>query len=209
MDLFNLKKTRKEKILNGLLNVKDKKELFDGLTSLQNEISVAFNTKVVAVAAINDDDLSANFAKAFADAYSLNGLSCLIIDANLYNQKLCNIVGDKSMSVELKEEEKQRQFISLDGKVDAWCLENEIYPSTVYKSGLIQKVIKDNKDRYDHFVLIVPSLKEHKEISLLSDVIDSIIIVTQKNVTIKQRIFEAIQYLKENKMPLAKTVVLK
>ena len=207
--MFKNQNEKKQVLLNGLLNAKDNKEKVANITKLQNEISVSFPTKVVAIAAIKDDDLSACFAKAFADAYSANGDTSLIIDANLYNQKLRGIIGNQDLDVEAKEQGKEKQFISIDKNTDAWCLDNEIYPSTVYKSGLIQKTINDYKEKYNHFIVIVPSIKEHKEISLLGDVIDSIVLITRKNVTLKEHIYYAIQYLYENNLPLAKTVILK
>lgn len=207
--MFKNQNEKKQVLLNGLLNAKDNKEKVATITKLQNEISVSFPTKVVAIAAIKDDVLSAYFAKAFADAYSANGSTSLIIDANLYNQKLKGIIGGGDLEVETKEQGKEKQFMSIDKNTDAWCLDNEIYPSTIYKSGLIQKTINDNKEKYDHFIVIVPSIKEHKEISLLGNVIDSIVLITRKNVTLKEHIYYAIQYLYENNLPLAKTVVLK
>ena len=204
----------KNRMLANLLDVKDKKDIFDKMTVLQNEISVSFDTKVVAVASVNDDDLAACFAKAFADTYSLNGFSTLIIDANLYNQRLSSILENKSKegletSVEFKDGNKNREIISIDKNIDAWCLDNEIYPSIVYKEGTIQSLIKEKMDKYDHFVIIVPPLLHHKEILLLADVVQSIVLVTQKNVTTKKHIFETLQFLGENKLPLSKTVVLK
>ena len=192
MKLFMNKQEKRNNLLNGLLTSKDKEEKIKSLTTLQNEMCVSFPTKVVAIAGIKDDELAAYFAKAFADAYSANGSTSLIIDANLYDQKLRTIIGG-SDSVEVKEEGKEKRFLFVDKNTEAWCLDNEIYPSTVYKSGVIQKTINDNKDKYDHFILIVPSIKEHKEISLLKDVIDSIILVSQKNVTLKEHIYYAIQ----------------
>ena len=212
--LYTSKSEKKEALLDGLLHAKNNKEILNKITVLQNEISVGFNTKVVAIAGINDDELSAYFAKAFADAYSMNGSSSLIIDANLYNQQLKNILSSSEhqeigLSIGFDSKGKGRQFIFVDNKTDAWCLDNEVYPSTVYKSGAIQRMIKENTAKYDHFILILPSLKDHKEISLLADVIESIVLVSQKDVTTKERIFDAIQYLADMKMPLAKTVVLK
>lgn len=206
--LFMNREEKKQILIDGLLHAKENKDKIDSLTKLQNEMCVSFPAKVVAIAAIKDDDLSAYFAKAFADAYSANGFTSLIIDANLYNQKLKSIIGSDD-GVEVKEEGREKQFLFVDKNTEAWCLDNEIYPSTVYKSGIIQNTINDNKDKYDHFILIVPSIKEHKEISLLKDVVDSIILVSQKNVTLKEHIYYAIQYLRENELPLAKTVVIK
>ena len=49
----------------------------------------------------------------------------------------------------------------------------------------------------------MPAVKGHKEIVLIKDVVDSIILVTQKDITIKEHIFYAIQYFKENDLSLA------
>ena len=88
-------------------------------------------------------------------------------------------------------------------------MDKETYPSNVYKSGTIQKIIKDEEKNYEHFIVIVPSVKDHKEVFLLNDVVQAIVMVTQKNVTIKKHIYEAVQFFKETKLPLAKTVVLR
>ena len=199
----------KDKMINGLLNVKDNQELFDSLTALQNEITVGFNTKVIAITSIKNDDLAAAFAKGFAEAYSLNGAKSLIIDANLYNPCLDAILnkGEKqSIDVETDEDLK---MINVDKNVDAYCLNKETYPSEVYKSQRIHKLIEDNKEAYDHFIVLVPSVKEHKEIVLLSDILDTSILVVRKNVTKKEHIFNAVQFFELNKLPLAKTVILK
>ena len=62
----------KEKMIANFLDVKNHKNIADGLTTLQNEISVGFNTNVVAITSINSDKLAAAFAKGFAETYGLN-----------------------------------------------------------------------------------------------------------------------------------------
>ena len=44
---------------------------------------------------------------------------------------------------------------------------------------------------------------------LLKDIIDSIVLLTFKDITRKKDIFDAIQFMNVNKLPLAKTVLLK
>ena len=208
------KKEIKEKIIDNLLNIKDKKDIFDSMTTLQNEISVSFDTKVIAITAVTDDDLAASFAFSFAYSYSMNGFSALVIDANLYNQRLSNLLENKilvngSDSIEFKDENKDRKVFSVDKNIDVLCLNNEIYPSIVFKEGTIQEHIRNKIDQYDHFIIIVPPLLHHKELLLLGDIVQSILLVAQKNVTLKKHIFETIQFLRINQMPLAKTVILK
>lgn len=200
---------KSKKLQEGLAHVKDNESIFKSLTTLQNEISVYHKTKVIAVTGIKDEALAAAFAKGLAEAYSLNGSSSLIIDANLYNPSLLSFLGESDGDVSFKEGGKDFKLTFIDENTKAICLDKEIYPSIVFKSGLIQKTIKDNESKYEHFIVIVPDIKEHKEVTLLGDVVDSIILVTQKNITVKKHIFDALEFFRENNLPLAKTVVLK
>ncbi len=199
-----IRSNNKQKIINGLLNASLDDETIERLTSLQNEIGVSFSTKVIAITSIKDDDLAVAFAKAFASAYSVNNDRTLIIDANLYNPLLRHALketdGDRNQGYKVT-------FV--DGKTNAVCLNKETYPSEVLKGGLVQRIIEENKDNYDHFVVLVPSIKEHKEIVLLNDVITAVLLVAQRNVTKKEYIYNAIHYCAANKLPLAKTVILK
>ena len=211
MGFFN--SNNEGKIIKGLCEVPNNKELFKAITVLQNEISVGFSTKVIAICGVDNDKLATAFAKALADSFGMNKSSCLIIDANLYNPYLPYFIGKQQNDnlVEIKDDRTNNQFnmTYIDKKIHAICMKKEIYPSTVYKSGAIQRMIKDEEKIYDHFIIIVPSIKNHKEVFLLKNVITSIVMVTQKNVTIKKHIYEAIQFFNENELPLAKTVVLK
>ena len=201
-----------QNMINNLLNVKNNEELVNKLTVLQNEIGVSFNTKVVAVTSIKRDELANAFAKAFAETYAVNGASVLIIDANMYNPclvKTLNNDGSDDADIEVKSKKEEYRIQVIDDKARAICLPKEIYPSEVFKSGLIHNIIRDNYDKYDHFVVLVPSIKEHKEVSLLGDILESIILITQRSLTKKEDIYNAIQYFAVNKLPLAKTVILK
>lgn len=199
-----IKSNSKERLVKGLLNASYDDETIERLTTLQNEIGISFSTKVVAITSIKHDELAVAFAKAFASAYSANGAKTLVIDANLYNPLLSRLLSD----LEGETENGYRTLI-IDGQTTAICLPKEIYPSEVYKSGLVQKIISENEREYDHFVVVVPEIKDHKEIVLLKDVVTSIILLTQKDVTKKEHIYNAIQYCAINKLPLAKTMVLK
>ena len=200
-----IKSNDKQKIINGLLNASLDDETIDRITTLQNEIGVSFSTKVIAITSIKDDALAVSFAKAFAGAYSVNNERTLIIDANLYNPLLRHALKDS----EGGNRNDGYRVTFVDGKTNAVCLSKETYPSEVLKGGIVQRIISENKDNYDHFVVLVPSIKEHKEISLLKDVVTAIVLVAQKNVTKKEHIYNAIQYCAVNKLPLAKTVILK
>lgn len=207
LKIFN--NDNKEKMINGLSNVKDNQEMVNSVTTLQNEITVGFNTKVIAITSINNDDLAAAFAKAFAETYSVNGSKSLLIDANLYEPCLEKVISMSNKQHSLDVESDNLKIFNIDKNVDTYCMNKETYPSEVYKSKRIHRLIKDNKEKYDHFIVLVPSVKDHKEVILLSDILDASILVVRKNVTKKEHIFNAIQFFEVNKLPLAKTVILK
>ena len=58
-------------------------------------------------------------------------------------------------------------------------------------------------------VCIRKSIKKHKEVVLLKDILGSIVIVTQRNRTRKGDIYNAIQYCALEQLPLAKVTILK
>ena len=196
--------SKKERMISNLLDIKHDEDLFKSLTTLQNEMAVGFETKVIAISSVKNDSISAAFAKGLADAYALNKENVLLIDANLYNPSLEKVLGDD----EAKQEGEYRIHDFGEG-VSALYLEKQVYPGEIYKSGAIQKIVKEQSPKYKHIVIITPSIKEHKEIVLLRDIIQSIILVSERNVTLKKHIYEACAFFAEEKLPLAKTVVLK
>ena len=201
-------KKNKASIVDNLLNVKNNEELFHSFTELQNEITVDFSTKVIAITSISKDNMSAAFAKAFAQAYAMNKSNALIIDANLYNPCLSKLLSHNTNDVESRNGEELKA-ITVDRGVDAICLDQNVYPPEVYKAQVIQNIIKENENKYDHFIVLVPAINEHKEIVLLNDVLNAVVLISQRNITKRKDIFEAISYCAENKLPLAKTVVIK
>ncbi len=194
---------KKQETIDGLLDLANRENMQSKFTTLQNEISVEYNTKVLVVTSIDEDDIAAVFAKAMSEAYLANGSNVLLIDANLYNPLLKTYIQGSEGSSE------GTDIQSLGEKNGAVFMKKETYPSIVYKSGCIEQLIKDNSEKYEHIIVLVPSIKEHKEIVLLRDVIDSVLLVTRRNVTKKGDIFYALSFCAEEKIPVSKTVILK
>ena len=173
---------------------------FERMTVLQNEISVSYNTKVLGITSINDNELSCAFAAAFAKSYAKNGAKTLIIDANLYCPTVAKFFA--------KEDAKENEITALDEKISFIHMKQEIYPSETYKAGTIHQFVENAKD-FDHILILVPSIRDHKEVSLLQNILDSMMLVVQKNVTRKCRIYDAAAYCAQENIPLSKVVVLK
>ena len=207
MGYFSEKK--KKAIIAGLLDAKSNALMLEKLKTLQNEISVAYDTKVLAVTSLGEDDLACAFAEALAEAYVHNGERVLLIDANLYNPCLINVLGLEN-EPGYREHSNETMKVYPNGDNAAYVfMSKETYPSGLYKKKTIQDFIAKEESNYDHFVVLMPNIKEHKEIALLKDVFDSTLVVTRRNVTKKGDIFYALQFMTEVQMPVSKTVVLK
>lgn len=211
MSLFKKEKKTRIEILSNY--TKDSK-LFEKFVALQNEINVTHDTKVIAVTSISHDLLTAAFANALALTFSFNNSKTLLIDANMYNPSLTEVLSDSTSSDATvlenndKKSELGHETININENLDAICFDKQIYPGNVFKSNVIQDIIKKEENKYEHFIVLVPSVKEHKDVSLLKDIINSIVLVTRKDVTKKKDIYEAISFFRTNELPLAKTVII-
>lgn len=205
------KEKKENEMIGNLLSKEPREQMLAKITALQNEISVAFNTKVLVITSIGEDKLAAAFAKAFVGAYETNNSNALLIDANLYNPCLSELMGGKVQGPAKSEkpEEVALDILPLGNKNGVVCMEKEIYPSDIYKSGVIQKLVSDNMEKYEHIVVLMPSILEHREVLIFKDLLDSVMVVARRAVTKKRDIFEALSFLSDAQMPVSKTVILK
>ena len=207
------KKEKKSKV-EVLSNFNKDSELFQKFITLQNEINVTHDTKVIAVTSIENDLLTAAFANALALTYAFNDSKTMIIDANMYNPSLNEVLCDSNSSdvcvLENNDNKSElaHETTKVNENLDALCFDKQVYPGNVFKSKVIQDIIKKEGSKYEHFIILVPSIKEHKEVSLLKDVLKSIVLVVRKDVTKKKDIYEAISFFREAELPLAKTVII-
>ena len=199
MKLFSNKK--KAGMIQNLLDLKNRPDSIKAFTTFQNEISIAHNTKVVAIAAVDEDDLASAFAFALSATYESNGSSALLVDANLYDPKLKDMLKPNGA--------ENGKVFALSEKTGAVFMNKEIYPSNIYKEGVIHGFAKEGLNTFEHIIIIVPAVKFHKEVSLLSNIIDSVVLVTRRDVTKKRDIYESLQFLASEKLPVSKTVILK
>ena len=196
-----------KQMVNNFLSLEGRERMLEKLTTLQNEISVSYNNKVIVITSLEYDELAAAFAKAFADAFVKNGSSALLVDANLYEPHLGKLLSVPTQK--LGKEETKLEVNKLSDKLGVVCLDKVTYPAEAYKSGLLEELIEANKETYEHVVILMPSVKKHKEVSLLSKVLDSVLLLCRRDVSTKGDIFYALQYLAGEHLPVSKTVILK
>lgn len=192
---------RRDAMIAGLLKEEKAEATKRHLTALQNEISIAFDTKVLAITSVGEDKLSSAFAKAMGDNYVENNSSACIIDANLYEPCLKELLHDDAA--------EEKMINAINEKIAVAYFPKEIYPSVVYKAGEVDKLIEEAKKKYEHVLVLVPSVKEHKEVALLKDKIDSALLVSMRSVSKKADIYYALSFFAEAGIPVSRTVILK
>ena len=200
-ELLDFKGRKLNKMVGNLLNISSRPKTLEKFVRLQNEISIEHDSKVVVITSVGEDKLAAAFAKALADAYVANSSSALIVDANFYNPELAGLLGAQEPGGDIK-------AVLFNEKSGYIPMKKETYPSNIYKAGTVQKLIEENKDKYEHILVLMPSIKEHKEVVLLKDALDSVILVTRRNVSKKGDIYNSLAFLVEEKIPVSMTPVL-
>ena len=210
MLLFENKKTNR-KLLNRFLLIDKKSTTYEEITKLQSDIGISHETVVIAIAAVDDDYASTVFAKAMATTFALNKKRSLIIDANLFNPELANVLEIKVEEIEDNKKRSKRKIkpITYNKNIDLALFPDQTYPSEFYKSSALKDFIKESRRSYDHLIVIVPNLIEHDDVSIFTESIDCLLLLSQRNVTPKGQVFKALQKVEEYKLPLAKVVVIK
>ncbi len=196
-------KTRYEMIQH-LMNIESRNGLVDKLTALIDEIEMDGEVKVLGITSVEDDSLTAAFAKGLMDAYAINGSSTLLIDANVYSPFL-----EKHMRKQGDILENKMGNTTINGNIGVVFMKESERPEEVLKSGEIEVLIKAQKTNYGHILLLLPSLKEHREAASFNAVFDGVVLVVRRDVTERKDIAKAIDFLDESGSKLKKVVVLK
>ncbi len=191
---------KKNEILQNLLNVRADSDRKKIIVRLQNDIASLSSTKVIAVVPVDESDLAAAFAEAMRITYEENGSKTMLIDANLYHPCLRSLLGNSYSSATDQGHEKMLPSV--------YCFDTVVYPGDFYKSGEVQKKIKDGTSEYDRVIVITSEIREHKELALLANCLDTTVLVARRGFTKKEDVFNAISFLGAEKIPVSRVVIL-
>ena len=202
------------KLIDTFINIKQNKELLDSIIKIQNNINIYADSKVIAIATAEDDISLEIVARALSEVYALQEQSTLIIDCNMYNPRLNNLFCKENFEVGLNdiidESDDYNKLINhITGNLDAVFAKNTNYPTKIFKSKKYFDFICRVKEKYEHIILIMPSIVEHQDILLRKDLITSTLLVARKNRVSKKNLFDSIQILKADNIPYVCTIYLK
>ena len=170
---------------------------------LQNSLNAVYKTKVIGVFSLEDSSVSKVFAVAFADAYVENNEKVLLVDGDLYTRP----ISDFALETEEKSG-KSKAIHKLSDGVDYISFSTDSYVSSIYRKGAVQKEIEKQKEKYDHIVVLLPSVVSHKEIALTSELLDVSLMLTFKNKTNLKDVFNINQFFKTANIQNIKTVLI-
>jgi Mrp family chromosome partitioning ATPase len=180
-------------------NLRDNsEELLDKITVLQNDINAFFGFETISVVNIGSEEKVIEFAILFAKAFEKNNSKTLIIDCNFYNPHLF-----EKYSVLEKD-----NIITCSEGIDVYSPSAQVYPSEFFRNKALDELIEKNKDKYKHFIIVSPNIKEHKDFLVTSETINCSLLVVEKNVSKKSDVFDAAHYMEDNNLKLATIVVL-
>lgn len=201
-------------LLSIFSNIKDNEKIIDSTIKIQNNINIYANSKVIAVA-VAKEDISLNIvARAIAEVYALQNRSTLLIDCNMYNPSINKMYNKEFIEVGLNNilEDNfnaEKLINKFSSNLDVVFTNKANYPTEIFKSKQYIEFICNAKNKYDHVILVMPSIVEHQDILLSKDLITAALLVARKNKVSKKDLFDSIQTLEVNNLPYVGTIYLK
>ena len=195
-------------------NIKDNKKIIDSTIKIQNNINIYANSKVIAIAVAKDDISLGIVARTIAEVYALQNQSTLLIDCNMYNPSLNNVYNklfiETGLNNMLDDEFNTEKLVNkISNNLDAVFTNKANYPTKIFKSKQYAEFICNAKDKYEHVILVMPSIVEHQDILLNKELITATLLIARKNKVSKKDLFDSIQTLEVNSIPYVGTIYLK
>lgn len=180
----------------------------ESVIQVQNNINIYGDSKIIAISSPRNDYHSVVAAKAIGEVYAMQEQSSLIIDCNMYNPVLSEIFALES-TVFINDVSKGLKPHSINDYLNIVLANKTIYPTNILSSNEFQSFIMDCKQKYDHIILVMPSLVEHQDILILKDIITSCVLVALKKKTNRHDLFDCIQLLNNHDLPYIGTIFIK
>lgn len=171
------------------------------MINLQNNIDIfAGIKKVIAVTSADNNFLSGICIKHLADTYANNKQKTLVVEANFHNPILKELYGDV---------EESSNIFKVNEYLEIVFATEEVYSAKKLMSEEFVKKIEESKEKYDRVLILVSPVESTKEILVFKDIIETSILVTQKDETLLKNIHNSISFIKKYDIPFAGVVFIK
>jgi hypothetical protein len=227
---FNLKMKIKATLLNSLLNIiglgkkinferEQNKLILQGLvasssfTAIQNNLESTRNKPDEPLTTLmitpNPNSSLTMVAFAYARQSSTQGRKTILIDFDLKDVPFTKYLAKYQIETKKKASSKEGvTFLSLEENLDLYLPLQDIIPAKVIRDQNTQDIITQVKKKYDHIIILGPSLlPDSSNISILSYV-NSALIVLKSSKSTTMELFRSINILIDNQLTAIETLVV-
>ena len=227
---FNLKMKIKAPLLNSLLNIiglgkkinferEQNKLILQGLvasssfTTIQNNLESTRNKPDEPLTTLmvtpNPNSSLTMVAFAYARQSSTQGRKTILIDFDLKDVPFTKYLAKYQIETKKKASSKEGvTFLSLEENLDLYLPLQDIIPAKVIRDQNTQDIITQVKKKYDHIIILGPSLlPDNSNISILSYV-NSALIVLKSSKSTTMELFRSINILIDNQLTAIETLVV-
>lgn len=202
----NFEREQTKLILQGLVTS-------DSFTSIQNNLESTRSKPeepltTLMVTPMPTSSLSM-VAFAYARQSSTQGRKTILIDFDLKDVPFTKYLETYQIETKHKPSSKEGvNFLSLEENLDLYLPSQAIIPAKVIRDEHTQDIIAQVKKRYDHIIILGPSLlTDLASMSILSYVNSALIVVNAGKSTINQLI-KSVNLLIDNQLPVIETLVV-
>jgi len=148
-------------------------------------------------------------AFAYARQSSTQGRKTILIDFDLKNVPFSKFLEKYQIETKKKASSKEDlNFLSLEENLDLYLPLQDIIPAKVIRDESTQDIVTFIKKKYDHIIILGPSLlPDNSNISILSYVNSVLIVLKSSKSTIKELI-KSVNLLIDNQLTAIETLVV-
>jgi hypothetical protein len=203
---FNFEEDQTKLILQGLVGSSSFTTIQNNLESTRNKPEEPLTTLMVTPM---PTPLLTMVAFAYARQSSTQGRKTILIDFDLKDVPFTKYLAKYQIETKKKVSSKEGvTFLSLEENLDLYLPLQDIIPAKVIRDQNTQDIITQVKKKYDHIIILGPSLlPDSSNISILSYV-NSALIVLKSSKSTTMELFRSINILIDNQLTAIETLVV-
>ena len=203
---INFEREQNKLILQGLVASSSFTTIQNNLESTRNKPDEPLTTLMVTP---NPNSSLTMVAFAYARQSSTQGRKTILIDFDLKDVPFTKYLAKYQIETKKKVSSKEGvTFLSLEENLDLYLPLQDIIPAKVIRDQNTQDIITQVKKKYDHIIILGPSLlPDNSNISILSYV-NSALIVLKSSKSTTMELFRSINILIDNQLTAIETLVV-
>jgi Mrp family chromosome partitioning ATPase len=202
----NFEREQTKLILQGLVTSDSFTSIQNNLESTRNKPEEPLTTLMVTPMATSTLSM---VAFTYARQSSTQGRKTILIDFDLKDVPFTKYIETYQIETKKKSSSKEGvSFLTLEENLDLYLPSKAMIPAKVIRDENTQDIIAQAKKRYDHIIILGPSLlPDLTSMSILSYVNSALIVVNAGKSTINELI-KSVNLLIDNQLPVIETLIV-